>query len=179
MMCKWYRCVLVLAGLLVMVPASRAQDVYAGVRSTRIQVGAGVMRLSSDYVDKPIYGISGWADYDFRKWLGIEADVHIGTIITPEDLGENSYLIGPRFVYRKKALTGFGRVTAGRGTIINQAFNLSTSFNILAVGGGAEYLVKRKFNIRFVDFEYQDWYAFKPHSLSPISITAGVSYVIR
>ena len=167
------------ASLLFLVPSSQAQADYTATKASRIQAGVGYLFLKPDYVETNIQGISFWGDYDFFKFIGVEASVHLGNIITPSDLNENSYMIGPRFVYRKHKITGYAKFIFGRATITNTYFNLSSSYNAYAFGGGAEYKISHKINIRAIDFEYQQWPDFEPHTLSPIAITVGASYIIR
>ena len=130
-------------------------------------------------MDGNIIGFSIWGDYDFSKWVGVEISTHLGEFITPGDITENSYLVGPRVIYRRHKLTAYGKVLVGRATITNQNFNLSSSYNVLAYGGGIEYKIMRKINIRAIDFELQNWPDFQPNSLSPMAISIGASYIIH
>ncbi len=182
MMKKLFLTTLGFASLLVAAPALRGQATPTATQSSHIQAGAGVMFLDNDYTPKKAGGVSAWADYDFLRFfhteVGAEAELHFGGIITPDDIGENSYLIGPRFAYRKNKFNVYGKIMFGRATITNQLFNTSSSFNIYAFGGGVDYHVKRKINIR-LDLEEQKWGNFEPHTLSPIPISLGVMYIIR
>jgi hypothetical protein len=176
---KWSSLMLCLASLLVMVPSLHSQAVYTANRTTRIQAGAGLAYIMPDYVDASIKGVSFWADYDFLKYVGVEASVHLGTIITPADIAETSYFVGPRLVYRHRKLTGYAKILLGRATITNQFYGVSSSYNAYALGGGLEYKIARKINLRAIDFEFQQWPDFEPHTLSPIAITIGASYIIH
>ena len=171
--------VLCLAGVSIATRPLSAQAIFTAVENTRIQAGVGVTSLNTDYTPHATQGVSFWADYDFHKFLGVEAGGHLGGIVSRDDVGENSYLIGPRIIYRKRHLTGYGKLLAGRGTITDQLRNHSSTFNIYAFGGGLEYKVSRRLNLRAVDFELQKWPDFEPNTLSPTVITVGLSYVIR
>lgn len=170
---------LCLAGVSMATRSISAQAIFTATESTRIQVGGGVTSLNTDYVPRATQGVSFWADYDFHKFLGVEAEGHLAGIISPDDIGENSYLIGPRILYRKRHLTAYGKLLVGRGTITDQVRNHSSTFNLYAFGGGLEYKVSRRLNLRAVDFEMQKWPDFEPNTLSPTVITVGLSYVIR
>jgi hypothetical protein len=167
------------ASLLAFAPSLHAQAVYTAEQKTRIQAGGGVMSLNPDYTTGNVIGFSAWADYDFSKWVGVEFSAHLGEFITPGDITENSYLIGPRLTYRRHKLTAYGKVLIGRATITNQDFSLSSSYNIFAYGGGVEYRLLRKINIRVIDFELQSWPDFQPNALSPMAISIGASYIIH
>jgi len=171
------------ASLLVFVPSLlRAQAVYTATRSSRMEAGAGVLLLSPDYVNKDIEGISGWFDYDFKRWLGVEVTVHLGSVITPNDLAENSYLVGPRFLYHRRKFTVNAKLLFGRADLVYQGPSPKAAtfpYNVYAFGGGLEYRISHKWNIRCVDFELQQWPNFEPNTLSPLLITIGASYIIK
>jgi len=175
--------ILSISALFVLVPSLHAQAVYAAQQNFRLQAGVGGLYLDNDYSPKNAEGIAFWGDADFTHYksilIGAEVEVHLGGIITPDDIGENSYLVGPRFSYRKRRFTGYGKLLVGRATISSQLLNLSSSYNVLpAFGGGLEFRANRKWNIRVLDVEMQQWPNFEPHTLSPISAVVGVSYSI-
>ena len=167
------------SGLLVLPSSSHAQAAYTANRPSQIQVGAGALILKPDYNLATLKGLSFWADYDFYKFIGVEATVHLGSIITPGDVAEDTYLIGPRFVYHKRRATGYGKLLIGRANIINQNTGASSSFNALGFGAGVEYKVTEHINVRPIDVEFQKWPDFQPHSLSPTALSFGVSYIIK
>jgi|HubBroStandDraft_5_1064220.scaffolds.fasta_scaffold407153_1 hypothetical protein len=176
---KLFRFALGAASLLVLVPSLRAQADYTATKNSRIQAGAGFMYLQPQYVNSNIEGISAWADYDFWKFLGAEVSVHLGNVITPADINENSYAVGPRFIYHRRKFTGYAKILFGRATISNTDLNTSSSYNIYSFGGGLEYKITRRINIRVVDFDYQQWPNFEPSTLTPLAVTIGASYIIR
>lgn len=171
--------VVILAGFLMLAPSLLAQAVYTAERTTRVQAGVGVLELNPDYTTEKVIGLSAWADYDFSRHIGAEISTHFGSLITSSDIAENSYMIGPRFTYRRKGLTAYAKVLVGRATITNQLYNLSSSYNAYAFGGGLEYRVGRRLNVRVIDLEQQEWPNFQPHSLSPTVATIGLSYIIH
>ncbi len=168
-----------LAVLFCCVPFARAQAIFAGTETAHIQAGAGAMSLKTGYASDTNNGMAVWGDYDLRAFIGLEAEGRLGGLVAPGGIGENSYLLGPRVMYRRRRLTGYGKLMAGRGLISNRILNQSSSFNVYAFGGGLEYKVSRRFNLRAVDVELQRWPDFRPGTLSPMSLSAGVSYVIR
>jgi len=179
---RWTALLVLLAALLYVAPQAGAQAVYTATRKTRIQVGAGALYLKNDYTERANEGVTVWGDYDFSKYIGLELEGHFGGIRVPDDINENSYLVGPRLSYRRGRLNIFGKVMVGRGTISTQYTsqpNSSASYNMFAGGGGLEYRASRSFNIRVADIEMQNWYAFKPHSLSPLAVSAGLFYVFH
>ena len=169
----------ILLGFSAFLSSARAQAVYTATGNTRIQAGGGYLYLRTDYADRPTGGLTLWGDYDFNRLIGAEAEAHFGGIVSPEDIGENSYLVGPRFSYRRHKLTIYGKVMVGQGSISNQNLHSSSSYKMYAFGGGLEYKVTRKINIRAIDIEEQKWVHFQPNVLSPVAISIGAMYVIR
>ncbi len=176
---RWSTLIVYFASLLVAAPSLCAQAIHTADRTTRIQAGVGVLALNPDYTTGSVIGLSAWGDYDFSKYVGAEISTHFQEFITPGDITENSYMLGPRFTYRRKKLTVYAKAMVGRATITNQQFNLSSSYNMYAFGGGLEYKIAQKFNLRVIDFEQQEWTSFKPNTLAPTAITLGVSYIIH
>jgi hypothetical protein len=164
---------------LLIAPALRAQASYTATRATRIQAGIGVLILNNDYTEPFDKGVTLFGDYDFCRFAGIEADAHFGGLVAPDQIGENSYLAGPRFTYRRHKATVYGKVLIGRGSITNQFSNVSTSFNTFAYGGGVEYRLAHKLNLRLFDAELQKWPNFESHTLSPVAVTVGIAYILR
>lgn len=164
---------------LAFIPQLNAQAVYSAERTARITVGVGASRFNTDYAPEPNYGPSFFADIDLFRHLGFEGEGHFGGIVSPDDIGENSYLVGPRAFLRRNRFTGYGKLMVGRGSITNQLFNLSSSYNIYAFGGGLEYRAARRLSVRAIDFEMQKWPDFAPHGLAPLIVTVGASYIIR
>lgn len=165
--------------LLCFVLSAHGQAIFAGSEMSHIQAGAGAMSLNTGYASDVNNGIAGWADYDIRGFIGLEAEARLGGLVSPGGIGENSYLLGPRLMYRRRRFTGYGKVMVGRGSISNQVLNQTSTFNVYAYGGGLEYKVSRRLVLRALDVELQKWPSFKPNALSPMALTAGVSYVIR
>src|SRR5580698_2886533 len=114
---KWSSLIFCFASLLVAVPSMHAQAVYTAEQKTRIEAGGGVVILNPDYTLGRMIGFSAWGDYDFSKYIGLEVTAHFGEFITPGDITENSYFVGPRFSYRRRKLTAYGKVLVGRASI--------------------------------------------------------------
>jgi hypothetical protein len=160
---------------------SNAQAVPTASRSTSLQVGGGVTYARPDYGPKGIGGLSVYGDYDFTRHLGVEGDIHFLNIITPTDISEDTYLVGPRYRFHyhrftpyAKALFGVGRF--GYQTPSQYITAASYTFGVLSFGGGVDLRATQHFNVRAFDFEYQDWPGFKNKGLSPIVMTVGVAY---
>jgi hypothetical protein len=159
--------------------AASGQAIPTATAKGALQVGAGWSFASPDYGQREIQGISAFADWDFMRHVGVEAELHQISLITPTDLAENSYLIGPRVIYPRGHFKFYAKGLLGVGNLViqeqqdNIGRNNGTSFAI-AVGGGVDYLATRRLTIRPFDFEYQHWNYLT--GLTPTVITIGAAY---
>jgi hypothetical protein len=156
---------------------AHAQASPTASRAGDLQVGAGFTWVAPDYAGGHDKGPSFYATYDFMRHVGVEGVIHYASIIDPNDVGEDTYLIGPRFVVNKKRFAPYAKVLFGVGQLNlqfdTQPHSKSTHF-AYAVGGGLDYKLTRKVNIRAIDFEYQHWSYLT--GLTPIVLTVGAAY---
>ncbi|HEX9200030.1 MAG TPA: outer membrane beta-barrel protein [Acidobacteriaceae bacterium] len=147
-----------------------------------LQVGGGYSYAKADYGQKGIQGISAFADFDLGLHYGVEADFHYLSLVTPDDIGENSFLVGPRFIlpHHRFKLYGKGLIGLGDLNIQLQQDNIGhpggTNF-AYAAGGGLDVVINRHIIVRPIDFEYQHWNY--QTGLTPSVFTAGIAYRIR
>ena len=162
---------------------SHAQAVPTASRVGTIQLGVGGSFTTPDYTTEYAKGLTVYGDFDFTHHIGVEGDIHF-TLITPKDIGENTYLIGPRYTFFQrnraalygKALFGIGQFQFQQGTFGNGS---SATYGVYAFGGGLDVRATQHINVRAVDFEYQKWPGFAPSGLTPTVLTFGVAYVFR
>jgi hypothetical protein len=161
---------------------SHAQATPTASRLGSIALGVGGTIINPDFAQSKIGAITFFADINLPYNLGVEGVIHY-SVNTPSDVSENSYLIGPRYIVRHKRVEGYAKGLVGvghfglqQGSYANP--NTATYFEY-ALGGGIDVRVSRHFNIRAIDFEYQKWPGFSPHTLSPYGGTIGVSYVFH
>jgi hypothetical protein len=154
-----------------------AQATPTASRSGSLQIGAGFTYVIPDYSQAHDKGPTFYASYDFTQHIGIEGDIHYASIISPDDVGEDSYLIGPRYVINHKRFSPYAKLLFGVGQL-NLQFDTSphtkTSHFAYAVGAGLDYKLTRSINVRAFDFEYQEWNYLS--GLTPIVMTIGVAY---
>lgn len=159
-----------------------AQAVPTATRPGVAQVGASVSIASPDFGQRYIKGISVFGDFDFGSHLGVEGDVHLVSYITPTDIGENSYLLGPRYNFRRKHLDLYGKALAGLGQFEYQYDNVPhfhDSYFIYAFGGGLDVQASRHIVVRAIDFEAQRWPGYRQNGLTPFVTSFGVAYAFR
>lgn len=165
---------------------SQSQAVPMASRLGSVQVGAGFSFAIPDYAQTYIKGFTVYGDADLTHRFGVEADVHYISILTPTDIGEDTYLIGPRFslIHQGrmnayvKALGGVGRFEYQSGTYPHPH---TDTFGVFSVGGGIDFRASEHINIRAIDIEAQKWPGygtpgFAAHGLTPFVTTFGVAY---
>jgi Outer membrane protein beta-barrel domain len=147
-----------------------------------LQIGGGYTIASPDYTQDNIGGGTVYGTFDIYHNIGVEGDIHFITLHTPADIGETTYLLGPRYMYRHGRIQAYGKFTGGIGRFQFQSgdvfFNSATfTYGAIAFGGGVDIRIRNHINVRAIDFEAQKWVTFEPHTLSPYVFTFGVAYV--
>lgn len=166
-------------GALSLVTPALAQANPTATALSNLQLGAGFTYSRTDYGQKGDRGVTGYADYNLGVHWGAEAAYHYISIKTPNNVSENSFVVGPRFILRKHALNLYGKGLIGLGHIkIDNRFGRrhETDF-LVGAGGGAEFLLSNHLTLRPIDVEYQRW-SFDS-GLTPVVLTFGAAYRFR
>jgi opacity protein-like surface antigen len=152
----------------------------ASGRHLVLQVGAEGSNFQPDYAGQGVAqtspqrldGLGVYVDARFQRWAQIEAQGRWLHWNEYAGITENTYMIGPRIpvVENWKGLTPYGKFLIGWGS----GPFLTGRTTAWAYGGGVDYRLSRKFSLRCVDFEYQDW-RVRPN-LYPWGLSAGLSY---
>jgi Outer membrane protein beta-barrel domain len=182
-MLKTFMTIGALASVLSLSAIGRAQALPTATAAGSFQIGVGYTTANPDYGQKYIQGVTGFADFDFGLHLGVEADVHYVAFITPLDLAENTYLIGPRFIYPHGRFKIYGKVLAGYGDLVIQEYQDNIGrpagfYFTYAGGGGIDVRATDHITIRAIDVEAQKWPNYG-NGLSPIVYTVGAAYHFR
>jgi opacity protein-like surface antigen len=178
---------LVLSLAIIAPSAMHAQATAAATRGGIIQAGAAYSYSNEDeYPGRHLQGATVYGTFDLNNHLGIEADVHLDSVFKSYfQYTESSYVVGARWTQRFKRFAPYGKGMVGLGHSFaprpNQIVGGNTpgTYFLFALGGGLDYSLTNKINIRVVDFEYQRWPNFPPHGLTPPIFTFGVAYRIR
>lgn len=167
------------ASLLLLGTVAWSQAIPAAARNATAQVGVGFLVVSPDYGQKDTQGITFYGDYDTRFHIGVEADVHLGTLSMPTHIGEDSFLIGPRFWVRKYRFTPYAKLLFGAGRFDFQnpiPPQQNGTYGVYALGGGIDFKASKRINVRLFDVEYQKWPSYPTSGLTPLAATIGVAY---
>lgn len=179
--------VLCLSAVLGLSMQAHGQALPSAARPVEVQAGVGFSFARPDFVSpyNPgfpyIKGFTVYADATYHHRFGFEAEVHDDSILTPADIGENTYMIGPkvsvihqdRMNLYAKGLGGLGAFEYQKNTYPNPH---TDTYGIFAVGGGIEFRASRHINVRAIDIEQQWWRGFAPRGIAPFVATLGVAY---
>jgi hypothetical protein len=165
-------------GQVVPAATSRVFDVRAGALFSAFQpdyTDEGTAIAAPNY----LYGIGGYVDARFSRWVQPEFEARFLRFNELVQDGvaysqtENTYSLGERLPIRTwRKFTPYGKFLAGLG---NGDFLIGSSL-VLTYGGGVDYRLNRKFTIRCVDFEYQQWKINSALTIYPYGYSAGLSY---
>jgi hypothetical protein len=176
-LCRW-----VLPSLSLFAAGAGAQALPAASREP-IDVGAAFSFGSPGYQDTPTYveGLTLFATAGLRGRLAAQLDVHLDSLITPVDIGENTYLLGPRFsIFKEERANIYVKVQGGLGQFQYQsgsyAIPRSFTYGIFSGGAGIEYRVSRHVDVRAIELEFQDWPGFPGGSLHPVVASIGAAW---
>jgi opacity protein-like surface antigen len=154
-----------------------AQASPTGIRKASLQVGAGFSNANTDYVRNRVNGTTIYADYDFFHHLGLEGEFRY-LKDGQTNIYEKTYEVGPRYSRSYGPFSPYVKGLYGRG-VFNFTYHgkraANLAYNLVAFGGGLDYRLLRHVSVRG-EYEYQRWFGFPPHGLTPSAVTIGAAY---
>ncbi|HVJ07671.1 MAG TPA: hypothetical protein VM554_04765 [Acidisarcina sp.] len=143
-----------------------------------------------DYDQPYTYGGTFGADYRFGNLhLGQPAVAARISIVPGGIVGENTYLFGPEWHFRFRRFRpyadfhiGYASISYSKNRTEEALAGISSrSGRAYEFGGGVDYRLKRRFGLRIVDFQYQDWNVgtgnvFRPGEKKPPVINGSITY---
>lgn len=162
------------------VPAARGGSLGNGFR-----VGAQLSDYAPDFSDQHLFGIGLYADYDIKKWVGVEGNARFLQFNKfAGKLSQNTYAVGPRLIYNRNKFAPYAKFMYGLATTNFPpnaccATYTSDSFSYYSIGGGLDYKINRRISAR-VEYEQQFWSNFQGRGkyLTPNGFNIGASYRI-
>jgi hypothetical protein len=166
-------------GLLGVASMLRGQAIPTASRSGDLKIGGGFSTANSDYGPR-FNGGGAYFDYDFLPHVGVTGEFHF--VQGPNNIYEKTYEVGGRYYRTYGRIAPFAKVLYGRGVFnfptLPDGFTANLAYNLIAVGGGADFKVKPYLYVR-ADWEYQEWFNFAQSSLTPSILTIGAAYRFR
>jgi|SRR5215831_11268566 len=128
-----------------------------------------------------LFGFGAYADLKMTRWVGIEGELRWMRLNSYANITEDNYLIGPKVPiheFKRHSITPYGKALLGLGRMnfeYNEAYG---RFFDIAIGGGADMRLSKRWILRPVDFEYQFWPNWLNGTLKPYGVSAGIAYKI-
>jgi opacity protein-like surface antigen len=149
-------------------------------RGFSLNVGGEASAFQPDYAGNGIaqtspnrlYGYGAYFDARFTRWIQLEGEGHWLQYNEFQNIGENTYLIGPKVpLIEFHRWSPYGKFLFGWGSGGGWLTGKATTY---AYGGGVEWQLTRRITIRPFDFEFESWRTTPP--LKPYGASAGISY---
>ena len=141
------------------------------------QLGGEFSDYHPDYGGQRLYGFGGYADLDFRRWIGIEAE---SRALFLNKYGGKLQMYtgggGPRIFYRRGKFVPYAKVVVEFGSITfpNHTFDHATMV-LYGIGGGLDYNLSHRVSLRG-EFQWQNWPDFLNKGLTPYGFNIGAAY---
>jgi opacity protein-like surface antigen len=162
--------------------AQSVPDAKAGFE--RIRVGGYYSYFDTGYSGYRMTGPSAFIDWSSSAlWhFGAEAEGRWLIGNAPNNFSQYTYLAGPRYRFPiGRRVQPYAKFLMGAGEV-NFPYHLAHGgYFAIAVGGGAELAMRRRWRLR-VDYEYQIWPdavgipGIPSPALKPNGVSAGISY---
>lgn len=157
---------------------SRSQ-VAPSATAQRFTIDAGGMGslFQPDYGANHLLGVGAYVDVRLTRWIQPEFEGRWLRFNQFEEVHQDNYLLGPRVpIHKFWKATPYAKVLFGVGSMTFQFNYAHGRFTDIAYGGGVDIALNRRFTVRPVDFEYQEWPSWVQGPLYPWGVSAGISY---
>jgi opacity protein-like surface antigen len=168
---------LTLVAIMCELRQAHAQAVATATASgVSLHAGGGYTNYQADYGKRRLGGYFIFADYNRTPHWGLEFETRMLRFNQEFNSHQTTFLIGPRYTYRKPHFTAYGKLLLGNGRFHFPYDYADGSYFVLAPGGGVDVrLGSSRFTIRAADIEYQSWPNFTFGGLHPWGYSGGIS----
>jgi hypothetical protein len=139
-----------------------------------VSAGATGTGYYVQYGERKMVGVTAFVDADTRRRLGIEAEGRWVEFRQSADVHVETYSIGGRYHFNVGRFQPYAKGLVGFGDF-NFPYNLATGrYLVVTAGGGVDYRLSRRIQIRAADIEYQDWPQFTFGNMTTLSGSVGL-----
>jgi hypothetical protein len=161
-------------------PLAYGQAVATATASgVSLHAGGGYTNYQADYGKRRLGGYFFVADYDRTPRWGLEFEGRMLRFNQEFNSHQTTFLIGPRYTYRRPRYIAYGKLLAGNGRFHFPYNYADGSYFVIAPGGGLDIpLGESRWAIRAADIEYQSWTNFTFGGLHPWGYSGGITVKI-
>lgn len=163
---------------------AQAQNPESAVGGNQgITVGGFISANHLEYGNRWLGGAGALVDLNLNWRFAVEGEANWARYHQVAGTHATTWLIGPRYqlsaMGRNDQYRPYVKFLIGDGNF-NFPYNAGYgNYLVLAPGAGLDYRINRRFRLRLVDFEYQDWPNFSYGSTANVAISTGVRYNLR
>jgi hypothetical protein len=151
------------------VPTATAPGAY-------ISVGMTQSFFDSGYGQQNVQGVGVYADINPIRQAGLEAEGRWLKQKQSPNIGQSTYLIGPRVQFRRGPYTPYVKTLVGLGHFEFPYDMARGRYFVIAPGAGVDLMLGNDLKVRLIDVEYQQWPQFTFGTINPYGISFGLSY---
>jgi hypothetical protein len=141
-----------------------------------ISVGATYSFFDSGYGEQKVRGTGIYADINPMRPVGLEAEGRWLKQGQSPNIGQSTYLIGPRVQLRRGPYTPYVKTLVGLSHFEFPYDTARGRYFVIAPGAGVDLMLGNDLKIRLIDVEYQQWPQFTFGTISPYGVSFGISY---
>ena len=174
---KPFVCSLLLAVFAQLCQIARAQATATATSSgVSLNAGGGYSYYQANYGRRMLGGYTIFTDYNRTPRWSIEFEMRALRFNQEFNTHQTTFLVGPRYTYRKKRLNTYAKLLAGDGLFHFPYSYAEGNYFVLAFGGGIEVPIgESRYSIRAADIQYQSWPNFSFGGLNPYGYSGGLS----
>jgi hypothetical protein len=121
-----------------------------------------------------LLGAAAFVDADTRRHIGIEGEARWLDFHQTNDIHDSTYMAGPRYHREVGRFQPYVKGLVGVGHF-NFPYNYAKgNYLVVAPGGGVDFRLNHRIQIRVADFEYQIWPQFTYGQMSSVGVSSGI-----
>ena len=141
-------------------------------------VGAGASLYHLDYGDRWLGAPMVFADANLWWRVGLEGEAR--WLRYNQDLGTHTstFLVGPRYSFSPRRTEPYVKALVGLGEYTYPFNYAKANYTVIAGGGGVDYHLTNRVQIRVVDVEYQRWLNATFNNTTQYGVSSGISFAL-
>jgi hypothetical protein len=141
-----------------------------------ISVGTTYSLFDSGYGRQKVFGTGVYVDINPVRQAGLEAEGRWLKQSQSPNIGQSTYLVGPRVQFRKGPYTPYVKTLVGLSHFEFPYDTARGRYFVIAPGAGVDLMLGQNLKIRLIDVEYQELPQFTFGTIDPYGVSFGVSY---